>query len=129
MREVTTNKPWLSGHRDRRQSPRLVCRGLVTADLQRSGKHLTVKDLSLAGFTVETPMHFDLDTLHHCSLHPDDGRAITMLVQVARSERVHGAPYFVTAFKFSLYEADGRDRLNELMTRFARRAGFDQAAG
>ncbi|HUF47583.1 MAG TPA: PilZ domain-containing protein [Vicinamibacterales bacterium] len=129
MEDKTSNKPWLHGHHDRRESPRLTCRGLLTADLQRAGDHRTVRDVSLSGFAVETPTQFEADTLHHCALHPDDGRPVALLVQVARSDRSHDDGHFVTGFKFSLFEEDGRERLNELMARFVRRAGLGQAAG
>ena len=129
MREVTSNKPWLGGSRDRRQSPRLACRGVLTAELRTFGDRVPIQNLSLSGFSLATPSRLEPDTLYHCALHPDEGAAIALLVQVARSDRVPGESGYVTAFKFSLYEADGRERLNELMARFARRIGFSQAAG
>lgn len=129
MDDVTPGQPLFKGHPDRRAHPRMLCRGLVTANIQHSGPAQPVRDLSLSGFSVETPARLEPATLHHCAFHPDSGKPIAMLVQVARSDRQPGAPQYVTAFRFSLFEPDGQQRRDDLMSRFVRRAGFNRAAG
>jgi len=112
-------RPTASGHhvgvRERRRSPRLRVGTALSVTIRPPGPPIPALDLSFGGFAVETPHPFVPGTLHHCELVRTSGAPERLLAQVVRSERVPGTSTFLTAFRFSMVEADSRERLNHLL--------------
>jgi hypothetical protein len=115
--------------RERRQSPRVRVLGQLQADLRESHASAPVRDLSLSGFAFESGHQFELGTLHHCDFQPNHGRQVALLVQVVRSDITPGVDRYVTGFRFSMIEADSRQRVDQLFDSVAAGLGFGQAAG
>jgi c-di-GMP-binding flagellar brake protein YcgR len=115
--------------RDRRQSPRIRVQGQLRADLRESHQSAPVRDLSAGGFAIESADRFEPGTLHHCDFQPSHGQPVALLVQVVRSDITPGEGTYVTGFRFSMIEADCRQRVNQLVDSVADGLGFGQATG
>lgn len=115
--------------RERRQSPRVRVLGQLRAALREFQSSAPVRDLSASGFAIESAQRFEPGTLHHCDFQPNHGLPVGLLVQVVRSDITPGEQTYVTGFRFSMIEADGRQRVDQLIDSVAAGLGFGQAAG
>ena len=96
--------------RERRRSPRVELRGLVSGRLLQPGTAVVVVDMSLGGLATETPFPFERGTVHELQLTLGDGAAVDLRARVMHCRNIAAEgeePRYFTGFQF--VDEEGED--------------------
>lgn len=88
---------------DRRRSPRIELLGQVQGTNVTHGQAVCVREISLGGMAIETPMPFDVGTVHAFRLTLGDDSTVELVGRVMHSRRVEAdgdALSYLTGIQF-----------------------------
>jgi len=112
---------------ERRQSPRLQILEDLHGRVVPLGLEMTMRDISLGGFSVESPVAFPVGAVHRFRFNLDDSRLVTIVARV-----VHTAPVMTdrgqsyrTGLQFITSTEEFRQAVEALLDRMTGVVEFD----
>lgn len=86
--------------------------------IQPSEVTLPLRDISLGGFCVESPLMFAPDTPHAFAFSPAEGRPLVLVATTRHCLRINwpqGPPAFLCGFEFSHHDPAAQTELARLL--------------
>jgi hypothetical protein len=119
-------------HDDRRRAPRVDVRGRLDTRLEPPAQSVTVRDISVGGFLIESPEPFPVDAIHQFRVAAPDGGWEEMLTARSVHCRAHGgdgASRYFTGFAF-LHPTgpEARSRIMQLIDQVTSVVTYDEPA-
>jgi hypothetical protein len=108
---------------ERRRSPRVEVVGRVHGRAVALDVPITVREISLGGMSIDTPVAFEIDSVHHFSLTLGDGSVAMIAGRVRYSRQVSAegaegsAATFLTGLEFIEEDSPGESPFEDVMRR------------
>lgn len=112
---------------ERRHSPRLQILEDLHGRIVPLGLDITIRDISMGGFSVESPVQFPVGAVHRFRFNLDNERLLTVVARVVHSRPIvtDRGPAHRTGLQFITSTAEFRQAVEVLLDRMTSVLEFD----